>query len=115
MPSDLGSQAGAEPPPATNLSASGAASNPAIVALDQGLLRAFWWDAFDGLVAADGQVVASSMVSGTEQVTVTREIWSKARAVPLPVEGTPEIAVDGISLHEAVRLRISRSPGEDSP
>ena len=56
-----------------NLSHSGAASNPAIVAGPDGTLRVFWWDRFDGLTVTDGSVptLASS------------EAWSEPVAVPI--------------------------------
>jgi hypothetical protein len=64
-----------------NLSRSGAASHPRIVAGPDGQLQVFWWDAFDGIVTSvfDGQ------------------IWSKPALAPIQskrLETTPHIVSD---------------------
>lgn len=66
-----------------NLSHSGAASLPAIVALPDGTLRAFWWDAFEGLMSAQGIVSVSPVMSGTQEVQEMREAWSEPKPMPL--------------------------------
>ena len=91
-----------------NLSQSGAASDPAIVASSGSMLFAFWQDQFDGLTMADALVVTSTVLSGTEEISTSREIWSEPRALPLlapqvgngdtgaatSVEGTPQLVSD---------------------
>jgi hypothetical protein len=81
--SDAGRSGGA------NLSQSGAASGPAVVAGPDGRLHAFWWDRFDGLMIADGVVSTSTVTSGSEEVAVLADVWSEPRPVPLPVDATP--------------------------
>jgi hypothetical protein len=81
-----------EEPVPVNLSQSGAASEPAIVAQPDGTLHAFWWDEFDGLTVADGFVMASSAVSGTEEITTFREVWAEPRSVPILL---PETVMEG--------------------
>ncbi|MBN1657995.1 MAG: exo-alpha-sialidase [Anaerolineae bacterium] len=83
-----------EPPQPVNLSRSGTASDPAVVAVQGDTLLAFWWDRFDGLMMADGVVVASTVFSGTQEISSSREIWSEPRAVPLPATTPPRIVAD---------------------
>jgi hypothetical protein len=87
-------QAAAEPATPVNLSRSGTASSPALVAGADGTLRAFWWDQFDGPMAAGGAVSASSTYSGTEEIITTHESWSE----PWPVDGllnaSPQVIVE---------------------
>jgi hypothetical protein len=66
-----------------NLSRSGAASDPAIVTGPDGKLRAFWWDAYDGLMVADGAVWSSTVLSGTQPVTITLDTWTDAVRAPI--------------------------------
>lgn len=78
-----GQEAATLSPQPTNLSRSGAASSPALVAGPGGRLRAFWWDAFDGLMVADGMVRSTSVLSGTQAVSSTLDVWSDAAPVPI--------------------------------
>ena len=78
----------------TNLSRSGAASNPTVVAQPDGMLRAFWWDQFDGLMVADGVLSATPVLSGTEELVTTYDAWSDPRPIPLPAASTPRILAD---------------------
>jgi hypothetical protein len=71
-----------------NLSKSGAASQPVIVTRPDGSLTSFWWDKYDGLTVADGTLVASSVLSGAEEVPIVRDIWGEPRSVPLLVPET---------------------------
>ena len=104
-------EVGAESPGAgghgpVNLSQSGTASDPAIVARSGDRLYAFWEDQFDGLTVADAIIVASTILSRTEEIATGREIWSEPRALPIllpepedssggtPVDGTPQMVVD---------------------
>lgn len=73
--------------PAKNLSQSGAASQPRLVATPRGELQAFWWDRFDGLMSATGQ-------TGEESGEV---FWSQPIQASIPsaeIESTPAIIVD---------------------
>ena len=81
-------------PAPANLSRSGAASNPTIVAGQDGNLRAFWWDQFEGLMISDGAVQTTSVLSGTEEIVTTVDSWSEPRPVPLPATTTPRIVAD---------------------
>lgn len=87
-------QGGATAPAATNLSRSGAASSPAILASSDGTLRAFWWDQFDGLMVADGTISVSTVLSGTQEILALHDSWSEPRPVPLPAPTTPRILAD---------------------
>jgi hypothetical protein len=109
-PAIPGGPSGAGVPAPVNLSTSGAASDPAILAPSGDRLYAFWEDQFDGLTVADALVVASTVLSGTQEITTTREIWSEPRAFPLllpepedataggatyaPVDGVPRMVGD---------------------
>lgn len=96
------SSAGASAP--VNLSASGAASDPAIVVGPDSRLYVFWEDRFDGLTMAEGTILASTVLSGTEKIPTSREVWSPPRAIPIvqpepgreymSPEGVPQIVVD---------------------
>jgi hypothetical protein len=103
-------QEGARLPAGTNLSRSGAASNPTVVAGPDDTLRAFWWDQFDGLMVADGRVLATSVLSGTQEIVTTYETWSEPRRVPLPVSAIPRILVDAAGRVHA--FWIQRPAGE---
>ncbi|MBN1659122.1 MAG: exo-alpha-sialidase [Anaerolineae bacterium] len=83
-----------EPPQPVNLSRSGTASDPAIVAVQGDTLLAFWWDQLDGLMMADAVVIPSTVVSGTQEISISRELWSEPRTVPLPATTTPRIVAD---------------------
>ncbi|MBN1934413.1 MAG: exo-alpha-sialidase [Anaerolineae bacterium] len=72
-------------PQPVNLSRSGAASSPAIVIRPDGTLGVFWWDQFDGLMTADGAILARSVVSGTQVINGTIEVWSDAVSAPILV------------------------------
>jgi len=76
-----------------NLSRSGAARKPWIVAAPDGTLQAFWWDQFDGLmttVFSEGAWSAPS--SAPILVTV---VVSEEQVVRTPVEVMPTIVADG--------------------
>ena len=77
-----------------NLSRGGAASAPAIVTAPDGSLRAFWWDQHDGLMVADGTLSSSLVLSSTEEIVVTNEIWSEPRPIPIPAQTMPRILAD---------------------
>jgi len=50
-------------------------------------LRVFWWDQFDGLMVADGAILALSVLSGTQEISTTLEMWSDPAPAPIfPVE-----------------------------
>ena len=83
LPTPSESKVEAGPPRPVNLSRSGAASSPAIVAGADGTLRVFWWDQFDGLMVADGVIFASSVLSGTKEISTTLEIWSDPAPAPI--------------------------------
>jgi len=87
-------KAEAEPSAPVNLSYSGAASSPVIVAGPDGTLRVLWEDHFDGLTVADGRILASSVLSGTERLMTSYEVWSEPRSVPAPFAAMPRIVVD---------------------
>jgi hypothetical protein len=94
IPFESGQEQQTSPPAPVNLSHSGAASNPVVVATLDDTLRSFWWDRFDGLMIADGSVLSSSVLSGTQEIATTEESWSEPRPVPLPVTTTPRILAD---------------------
>ena len=98
-------------PAPVNLSRNGTGSNPAIVARSGDTLYAFWDDQFDGLTMAEAVVVASTRLTGTEEIRASDEIWSEPRALPptlpgaggeggesavpySPVDGVPQMVVD---------------------
>ena len=73
--------------PAINLSQSGAASQPRLVAAPDGELQVFWWDRFDGLMSATAQ-----LADGTEELA-----WSEPAQASIPsaeIENTPTILID---------------------
>jgi hypothetical protein len=74
-----------------NLSQGGASSSPAVVAGPNDTLQVLWWDGYQGLMAASGVISTSAVLSGTEEIAVTQEVWSTSRPVPLPVQTTPRI------------------------
>lgn len=92
------------PPQPVNLSRSGAASSPQIVVGPGSTLRAFWWDAFDGLMIADGAVWSSAPSSGTQAVSSTLDIWSDAVQAPI---------LRSIVRESARAETVEARPGED--
>lgn len=90
-----------------NLSRSGAASNPAIVAGPDGSLHAFWWDQFDGLMVADGFVSVSRVTSGTQEFVTLYDSWSESRPVSLPAATTPRIISDAAGRVHAVWVQVA--------
>ncbi|HSJ54486.1 MAG TPA: hypothetical protein VLC52_12165, partial [Anaerolineae bacterium] len=90
-----------------NLSQSGAAWDPAIVAGLGGSLHAFWWDRFDGLMVADGVISVSSVPSGTEEVVTFRDSWLEPRPVPLAASSTPWILSDAHGRVHALWLEVA--------
>jgi hypothetical protein len=99
-------------PAGVNLSRSGAASNPVVVSSVDDTLRAFWWDRFDGLMTADGTVLASSVLSGTREIVTLRESWSEPRSVPLPAATTPRILADASGRVHAFWLQEATKEGQ---
>jgi hypothetical protein len=77
-----------------NLSQGGASSSPAVVDGTNDTLQVLWWDEYQGLMAADGLMSTSTVLSGTEEIAITQEVWSPSRSVPLPVQTTPRILAD---------------------
>lgn len=65
-----------------NLSHSGAASAPVVIAVPGGGLRVLWWDRFDGLTVADGSLPALGM-GGAAAGGGQDETWSEP--VPVPI------------------------------
>lgn len=63
-----------------NVSHSGAASSPVILAQPDGALRIFWWDRFDGLTVA-------------ETTGVTATVWGEPQPVPILVPQAPRAGV----------------------
>jgi hypothetical protein len=104
-PASVKEEAGAPTP--TNLSHSGAASSPAIVAGPDNTLRALWWDQFDGLMAADGAMIASSTYSGTQEISTVRERWSEPRPLPIAANTTPQIFADAAGGVHALWLNVA--------
>jgi hypothetical protein len=79
-----------------NLSQSGAAHSPAIVTGPDDTVHAFWWDQFDGLMLADGSLLASPVPSTTEEIQTIQAAWSRPRSVPAPVTGTPRLIANAL-------------------
>lgn len=100
-----------------NLSRSGAASDPAIVAGPDGSLHAFWWDQFDGLMVADGEVSVSRVTSGTEEIVTLHDTWWEPRPVSLPVATTPRIVSDAAGRVHALWIQVAKQQetGEQVP
>jgi hypothetical protein len=94
-----------KPSAPVNLSQSGAASSPAIVAGPEGTLRVFWWDRFDGLTIADGVILVSSTLSETEEIVTIQEVWSEPRSVPAPFSAMPRIVADAAGRTHAFWLK----------
>ncbi len=78
--------------PATNLSLSGAASDPRVVPNPDGTLRVFWWDRFDGVTMAEGQPGAWSPSVATPLAVVETTDADTDRSVP--IAAMPHIAGD---------------------
>jgi hypothetical protein len=76
-----------------NLSRSGAASEPVLVTGPEGMLQAFWWDQFDGVMMAtyDGEAWSSARQASIIVVSVVGE-GASARTLYTPVEAMPSIA-----------------------
>jgi hypothetical protein len=74
-----------------NLSRSGAASEPAVVAGPDGTLQVFWWDQLDGLTTArwDGQVWSAAVAS---PIRIYKEVGGEL--TPVPIEAMPLITAD---------------------
>jgi hypothetical protein len=79
-----------------NLSHSGAASEPVVVAGTEGQAQAFWWDQFDGITTAyttgDGAWSASEP-SPITFIEITGE-GENAQAVYTPIAAMPQIVAD---------------------
>jgi hypothetical protein len=111
---EAGEEQQTSPPVPVNLSHSGAASNPVVVSGLDDTLRAFWWDKFDGLMVADGTVLASSVLSGTQEIVTLRDSWSEPRPVLLPSATTPRILADANGRVFAFWLQESAEEGQAS-
>jgi hypothetical protein len=72
-----------------NLSHSGSASEPAIVARTGNALHVFWWDQFDGLMIADGRVQPSTIDQPAVEIR-----WLEPRHVLGAMRTTPRLLVD---------------------
>jgi len=90
LPESLEDRLEAGPPRPVNLSRSGAASSTTIVTGPDGALRVFWWDQFDGLMVADGAVLALSVLTGTQEISTTLEMWSDPAPAPIFLVETTE-------------------------
>jgi hypothetical protein len=110
LPQPAGDQGGAGP---ANLSQSGAASSPAVVAEPDGRLRVFWSDEFDGLMVADGILLATPVLSGTQELMTTQDSWSEPRTVPLAATSMPEILADAAGGIHAFWLQESIQDGSE--
>ena len=106
-------QAQAGNAPSANLSHSGSASSPAVVAGPGDTLRALWWDQYDGLMVADGKLSASALLSGTEEVSISSMTWSEPRPVPLSVQTIPRILSDASGRTHAFWLQEPERATED--
>ena len=65
--------------PATNISKSGAASQPIVAVAPDGTLHALWWDAIEGEKYARGAAIEYNGITQTLALSTT---WSKSVAVP---------------------------------
>jgi len=84
-------QAWSEP---VNLSHSGAASEPVVVAGPDGTLQVFWWDQFDGLTTArwDGGVWSAPVAS---PIHIYQEVRGELTPVPpVPIGAMPLLTAD---------------------
>ncbi len=79
-----------------NLSHSGSASGPTIVAGPEGSLRVFWWDRFEGLMVAGGRLDGTwSEPMPIPVMHLERVVrGGQAELVPMPVEAMPRIEGD---------------------
>ncbi|MFH1085278.1 MAG: exo-alpha-sialidase, partial [Chloroflexota bacterium] len=84
-----------------NLSRSGAASEPVIVAGPMGTSQAFWWDRFDGMTSAyyDGQSWFTAVLS-----PIALRAVSEGQVVSQPIEAMPRIVGDGSGQAHALWL-----------
>jgi len=91
-----------------NLSRSGAASEPVVVAAPDGTLQVFWWDQLDGLTTArrDGEVWGAAVAS---PIYVYEEVRGEFTAVPIEV--MPFITADAGGQAHALWLG---EPDEDT-
>ena len=77
-----------------NLSHSGAASEPVVVAGPDGTLQVFWWDQFDGLTTArwDGEVWSAAVAS---PILIPQEVRGGSTPVPpVPIGAMPLLTAD---------------------
>ena len=65
-----------------NLSLSGAASSPTIVAVPDGTLRVFWWDPYDGLMVAEG-TIPSALAPDAAPSESGGKGWSEPESAPI--------------------------------
>jgi hypothetical protein len=74
-----------------NISRSGAASQPVVFAAPDGLLQAFWWDRFDGLMTAvrSGEAWSEPLPA---QIYVTETVGVKL--ISRPLEAMPTLVAD---------------------
>ncbi|MBN1657057.1 MAG: hypothetical protein JXA93_01580 [Anaerolineae bacterium] len=94
----------------TNLSQSGAATEPQIVSGAGDAVRAFWWDQFDGLTLSEGTLSFSEVVTGTETTGRWHAVWSQPQPIPLPDRKLPALITDIAGYTHAFWL----GPGKNS-
>ncbi|MBN1400111.1 MAG: exo-alpha-sialidase, partial [Anaerolineae bacterium] len=93
-----------------NLSRSGAASQPALVAGQGGRCQAFWWDRFDGLTSAfyDGRSWFAPLPSPISALRLIED-----QTVSQPIEVMPSLFGDGLGGAHAFWL--SKPENKDEP